>query len=284
MIIQRRQVSLTHIRQRIVSYGLLGLVTIFVALPIVWLLISTIKRSVEYLTYPVVVFPKVVQWVNYAQVFQLLPFGRYASQTLFLATTSAVLTMITSSLAGFAFARIRAPGRKNLFSVVLALMIVPTIVTVIPQFVVFSKLHLTNTYWPWILWGLSASPFHIFLFRQFFAGVPKELEDAAEIDGCNIFRTFWQVFLPVAQPVMATSFIFTFTAVWGDWFTPMIYLSDRNTTLAVKLATAYVDPQGNTLVPTTLAACIIYILPMVIMFFFAQKYIMEGAIRSGLKG
>lgn len=276
--------SILYIWRRTVSYVTLGMVTIFVGLPIIWLLLTSFKKSTEYLTYPLIILPKTPQWINFIQVFELIPFWRYAGQTLFLALTYSILCMITSSMAGFAFSRLRAPGRGKLFSIVLALMIVPGIVTVIPQFVVFSKLHLTNTYWPWILWGLTASPFQIFLFRQFFASIPRELEDAAEIDGCGLFRTYWQVFLPNAKPVLATSFIFSFSYVWGDWFTPMIYLSDSNTTLAVKLASAYVDPQGNQLVPTTLAACVIYMMPMIIMFFFAQKYIMAGAIRSGIKG
>ena len=270
--------------RRASSYVALLMVSVFIALPIAWLILTSLKKSTEYLTYPIVIWPKIIQWINYNQVFSIIPFWKYAAQTLYLAATYSILCMLSSSMAGFAFARVRAPGRAKWFAVILALMIIPGIVTVIPQFVVFSRLHLTNTYWPWILWGLTASPFQIFLFRQFFASIPKELEDAAEIDGCNLYRTYWQVFLPNAKPVLATSFIFSFSYVWGDWFTPMIYLSDQNTTLAVKLASAYVDPQGNQLVPTTLAACVIYMLPMVIMFFFAQKYIMAGAIRSGIKG
>jgi multiple sugar transport system permease protein len=153
--------------------------------------------------------------------------------------------------------------------------------------VIFAKLGLTNSYWPWFLWGISASPFHIFLFRQFFTGIPKELEDAAEVDGAAPFRIFWQIFLPNAKAALATSFILNFVGVWGDWLAPVIYLDDSKTTLAVKLATATYsnpgDPTGQILVTLTLAAAVIYTIPPVIMFFIAQKNIMEGIVTTGLK-
>lgn len=284
MTAQQERFSFRKAARLTTSYGVLILVTILISSPVVWLLITSLKIPIEYLSYPIQFLPKVPQWDNYAQVFTLMPFWRYAWQTFRLAMSFSILCVITSSMAGFAFARIPVPGRNRLFSIIVALIIIPAIVTVIPQFIVFAKLRLTNTYWPWILWGLTASPFHIFLFRQFFAGVPKELEDAAEVDGCSLLRTYWQVFLPNAKPVLATSFIFNFSWVWGDYFAPIIYLNDAKTTLAVKLSIAYVDPQNNPLVTVTLAACAVYMLPLVIAFFLGQKHIIQGALTSGLKG
>jgi len=284
MTVQQERFSFRKAARLTTSYGVLILVTILISSPVVWLLITSLKIPIEYLSYPIQFLPKVPQWDNYVQVFTLMPFWRYAWQTFRLAMSFSILCVITSSMAGFAFARIPVPGRNRLFSIIVALIIIPAIVTVIPQFIVFAKLRLTNTYWPWILWGLSASPFHIFLFRQFFAGVPKELEDAAEVDGCSLLRTYWQVFLPNAKPVLATSFIFNFSWVWGDYFAPIIYLNDAKTTLAVKLSIAYVDPQNNPLVTVTLAACAVYMLPLVIAFFLGQKHIIQGALTSGLKG
>jgi len=284
MTVQQERFSFRKAARLTTSYGVLILVTILISSPVVWLLITSLKIPIEYLSYPIQFLPKVPQWDNYVQVFTLMPFWRYAWQTFRLAMSFSILCVITSSMAGFAFARIPVPGRNRLFSIIVALIIIPAIVTVIPQFIVFAKLRLTNTYWPWILWGLTASPFHIFLFRQFFAGVPKELEDAAEVDGCSLLRTYWQVFLPNAKPVLATSFIFNFSWVWGDYFAPIIYLNDAKTTLAVKLSIAYVDPQNNPLVTVTLAACAVYMLPLVIAFFVGQKHIIQGALTSGLKG
>jgi multiple sugar transport system permease protein len=171
-----------------------------------------------------------------------------------------------------------------LFAVVVGLIMVPTSIYIIPQFILFSQLRLTNSYWPWILWGLGASPFHIFLFRQFFLGFPKDLEDAAEVDGANILRIFLQIILPNAKAVLATSFILNFLFVWGDWFLPLIYLTDKNTTLAVKLISSYVNPQGYPIVTPTLAASVLYTIPPIMMFFFVQRYIMQGVVTSGLKG
>lgn len=284
MTVQQERFSFRKAARLTTSYGVLILVTILISSPVVWLLITSLKIPIEYLSYPIQFLPKVPQWDNYVQVFTLMPFWRYAWQTFRLAMSFSILCVISSSMAGFAFARIPVPGRNRLFSIIVALIIIPAIVTVIPQFIVFAKLRLTNTYWPWILWGLTASPFHIFLFRQFFAGVPKELEDAAEVDGCSLLRTYWQVFLPNAKPVLATSFIFNFSWVWGDYFAPIIYLNDAKTTLAVKLSIAYVDPQNNPLVTVTLAACAVYMLPLVIAFFLGQKHIIQGALTSGLKG
>lgn len=265
-------------------YGILVGGAFLLGLPVLWFLVSSLKTESEYIAYPIRFLPRVPIWQNYVDAVTLIPYWRYAGQTTLLAVIFATLTVLTSALAGFAFARIRAPGRNTLFTIVLALLIVPAIVTTIPQFIVFSRLRLTNTYWPWVLWGLSASPFHIFLFRQFFTTIPRQLEDAAEVDGCGVLRVFWQIFLPNSYPVIATSFIFNFSWTWSDWFTPLIYLDDQKTTLAVKLTRGYQNPQGFSLVMPTLAAAAIYILPLIVIFFIGQKYIIQGVVTSGIKG
>jgi multiple sugar transport system permease protein len=272
--------------RRLLTYVFLGLVTVLVGTPVFWLLITSLKRDVEYLSYPITFLPVVPQWNNYLQVFDpRYHFLEHAGMTVFLAVTYSTLCVISSAMSGFAFARfpdVRAS--KRLFWIVVAMIIVPTIVTVIPQFMILSKLRLTGTYWPWVLWGLSGSPFHIFLFRQFFLSFPKELEDAAEVDGCSPFGIFWRIFLPNAQPVIATSFILNFVWVWGDWFTPLIYLKADNTTLAVLINTVFRDPAGNLITTLTVAGTVIYILPMVVVFFLGQRYILQGVVTSGLAG
>jgi multiple sugar transport system permease protein len=271
---------------RALSYAILILTASLLALPIIWLVLTSLKEDTEYLSYPIHILPAVPQWANYVKVFQLSDFSfvKYGGQTLFLALAYTLLSSFTSAMAGFAFSRYQVPGRDRLFTIILALLILPAIVIIIPQYILFARLHLTNTYWPWILWGLAASPFHIFMFRQFFASFPRELEDAAEADGCGPFRLFAQIFLPNAKPVLATSFIFNFSMVWGDYFTPLIFLNDSKTTLGVKLATAFVDPQGHPFTTLTLAANVIYALPLVLLFFLGQKYILKGVLTSGLKG
>lgn len=270
--------------KKALTYLVLGVVTTFILLPEVWLLVTSLKKNTEYLSPQITFLPAVAQWNNYIQVFTMIPFSNYVRNSLVLGVTFTALCVMSSSLTGYAFARLQAPGKNMLFSIVIALLMIPAIVTVIPQFVIFSQVKLTGTYWPWVLWGIAGSPFHIFLFRQFFTAFPRELEEAAELDGCSPIRVFLEIFVPNAQPVLATSAILNFMWVWSDWFNPIIFLSDANTTLAVKLNYAYVTPQGQQLMPVVLAACVLYVLVPVAIFFLGQKYILQGIVTSGLKG
>jgi ABC-type glycerol-3-phosphate transport system permease component len=271
----------------LLSYAILYAVTLVITIPVIWMILSSLKSEPEFTRYPPVVLADPIRWDNYWRAITWIPFFRYTWNSTFLSTMFATLTVLTSAMVGFAFARLEAPGKAKMFAIVISLLMVPAIVTLIPQFVVFARIGLTNSYWPWFLWGIAASPFHIFLFRQFFTGIPKELEDAAEVDGAAPFRIFWQIFLPNAKPALATSFILNFVGVWGDWVAPVIYLDDAKTTLAVKLATpTYTNPgdvSGQIFVTLTLAAAIIYTIPPVIMFFLAQRNIMEGVVTTGLK-
>jgi multiple sugar transport system permease protein len=268
------------------SYGLLIGVAFLLMLPIIWLLITSLKQNTEYLSYPIVFLPAVPQWNNYAQVFApVFHFLRHAGMTTLLAASFSTLCVFSSALSGYAFARYRdVDASRKLFGLIVALLMIPSIVTMIPSFMVFAKLHLTGTYWPWILWGLAGSPYHIFLFRQFFLSFPKELEDAAEVDGCTPFGTFWRIFLPNARAAVATSFIINFMWVWGDWLTPRIYLRADNTTLAVLINTVFVNPQGQLLTTLTISGIVIYTLPIVVIFFLSQRYILKGMLTSGLAG
>ncbi|MBV7330398.1 carbohydrate ABC transporter permease [Chloroflexi bacterium TSY] len=273
--------------RKLVSYLILYSVSLIIAAPVVWMLLSSVKSEPEFTQYPPVIVADPLRWDNYVSALTWISYFRYTWNSTFLATMFSTLTVITSAMVGFAFARLDAPGKGKLFAIVISLLMVPAIVTIIPQFVIFARLRLTNTYWPWFLWGIAASPFYIFLFRQFFTAIPTELEDAAEVDGAGPFLVFWRIFLPNAKPALVTSFILNFVAVWGDWIAPVIYLDDAKTTLAVKLATpTYSNPgdvSGQIFVTITLAAAIIYSIPPVIMFFLAQRNIMEGVVTTGLK-
>jgi len=271
----------------VLSYALLYFTVAVMAAPVVWMILSSLKSEPEFTQYPPIILADPIRWDNYWSALTWIPFFRYTWNSTFLATMFATFTVTTSAMVGFAFARLEAPGKAKLFAIVVSLLMVPSIVTIIPQFVIFARLGLTNSYWPWFLWGIAASPFHIFLFRQFFTAIPRDLEDAAEVDGAGPFRVFWQIFLPNAKPALATSFILNFVGVWGDWVAPVIYLDDVKTTLAVKLATpTYTNPgdvSGHIFVTITLAAAVIYTIPPAIMFFIAQKNIMEGVVTTGLK-
>jgi multiple sugar transport system permease protein len=276
--------SFTTRLNRWLIYAVLILVLIFILTPVGWLLVSSLKKPSELLAYPIAFLPKVPQWTNYVLVFTRQPFIQVALRTVVLAITAGTIQVFTSAMCGYAFARYQGPGNRILFPFVVALLILPQIVTLIPQFIVYTRLHLTNTYFPWYLAALGTSAYFIFMFRQFFYNFPKELEEAAEIDGCGPLRIFLQIFLPNAQPVLATASIFAVTGIWGDYLTPILYLSENKTLLAVKIATSYVDPKGIALPTVSLAANVVFMLPLVILFFFGQKYIMKGVVTSGLKG
>jgi ABC-type glycerol-3-phosphate transport system permease component len=265
-------------------YATLITAAILFTIPVFWLVISSLKLNTEFGAYPIQILPRTPIIRNYYDALTTIPFFLYMGRSFALASVYTLLTVISSALAGFGFARHRAPGRDKLFILVVAMTMAPMIVTIIPQFILYSRLGLVGTYWPWVLWGISGSPFHIFLFRQFFAGFPKELEDAAEIDGCNRLRIFRQIFLPNAGAVIAASSIFAFQWVWGDFFLPAIFLNDGQATLAMKLATAYVDPKGYPLYTQTMAAVVIFVLPLIAVFFTAQRYIIRGVVTTGVKG
>jgi ABC-type glycerol-3-phosphate transport system permease component len=260
------------------SYGILLLVSLFLMIPVFLLVTSSLKTGDEFRSFDVKLFPSVPQWRNYIGIFRYSDFLEIAVRTGILSIVFAGITTLSSSLTGYAFARYRAPGSKQLFIVVVSMLIIPIIATIIPQYILYARLGMINTYWPWILSALAGTPLYIFLFRQFFLGFPKDLEDAAEVDGCSPLRLYAAIFLPNAKPAIATVMIFAFMSVWGDYFTPLIFLNPDKTLLGVALANYFGRSTG------VLAATVLYILPVVVVFFFAQKYILQGVVTTGLKG
>jgi ABC-type glycerol-3-phosphate transport system permease component len=256
---------------------------LFVA-PFFWIVVTALKTPAETAAFPVQFWPSQPAWQNFVQAVTQVPFWAYAANSVILATTYASLTTLSSALVGFGFARLKGRGKRPLFLVMLSTMMLPAIVTLIPTFVLFARLGLVGTYWPWVLWGLASSPFLIFLYRQFFSAIPAELEEAAILDGCGYGRMFWRIFLPLSVPVLVTAFLLSFVWVWGDYVAPTLFLSQDNTTLAVALAAGYVDPKGNTLPNVQAAGALLYILPEIVVFFFAQRYFVRGIVTSGLKG
>jgi len=263
------------------TYGPVLIAATLFALPLFWVLVTSLKKQSEYGS---ALFPAEPQWLNYELAVALADFAHFAANSLFLSGAYAFLAVLVSALVGYGFARHEGPGRNKLFVLVLATWMVPNLVLFVPQFVMFARLGLTNTYWPWILWGLGGSPFAIFLFRQFFASFPRELDDAAEVDGAGPLRIFLQIYLPNAGPALAASAIFMFLWVWGDWLYPALLLHQDNTTLAVRMANAYADPHGNPLQTVTMAGVVLYILPLIAFFAFAQRFIVRGIVTTGIKG
>lgn len=252
--------------------------------PFLWLIDIAMKRPAELSAFPVEFLPSHLYWDNFLQAFTSINFLAYTGNSIILSGVYAILVTLSSSLVGFGFARLKAPGKRALFLIMLSTMMLPSIVTLLPTYMVFAQLNMINTYWPWVFWGLMSSPFLVFLFRQFFSAIPGELEEAAILDGCGYGRIFWRIFLPLAIPAMVTAFLLSFTTVWGDYLTPLLLLSPDNTTLSVAMTAGYVDPHGNALITVQAAGALFYVIPEVILFFFAQRYFVRGIVTSGLKG
>ncbi len=251
--------------------------------PFAWLVLAAVKTKAEWVSLPTHLLPTHTQWGNFSDALTLVNFPAYAANSLFLSSLYAVLVTLFSALVGFGFARLRGPGKRSLFVVILSTMMLPQILTVIPTYVLFSRVGLVDTYWPWVLWGIGTSPYLVFLFRQFFSAIPADLEDAAIIDGLGYGRIFLRIFLPLSRPALLTSFLISFVWIWGDYISPALFLDSSKSTLSVAL-TQYLDPHGNPIDTVQAAAASLYILPVLILFMFAQRYFIRSVVSSGIKG
>jgi len=262
---------------------LLGLAVLFAG-PFGWLLLAALKTRAEWATVPARILPSEAQWQNFTQALTDINFLAYTANSLFLSTVYAVLVTATSAFVGFGFARLRGRGRHALFLVVLSTMMLPQILTLLPTYVLFARIGLVNTYWPWVLWGLGASPYLVFLFRQFFAAIPRELEDAAIVDGCGWIRMFVRIFLPLSWPALITSLLLSFTWTWGDYIAPALLLDVDHTTLSVAITSWYRDPRGSAIPTVQAAGAALYMIPVLLIFLFAQRYFIRSVVTSGIKG
>ncbi|MFE4799385.1 carbohydrate ABC transporter permease [Streptomyces sp. NPDC056708] len=264
-------------------YMVLVCVLVVLLSPFVWLGITAVKAPSELRAVPIHWWPHEPTWSNFQQALTRIDYLGYARNSLMIAGMYAVLVTLASAWAGFGFARLNAPGKRIIFGVLLSTMMLPGVITLIPTYLLFAKFHLVNTYMPWVLWGLAGAPYLIFLFRQFFSNMPKELEEAAIVDGCGQIRIFWRIFLPQSWPVIATSLMLSFSWTWGDYLAPALLLDDDRTTLAVKLATGYATPSGAPLNNLVAAGAVMYVVPVLVLFLIMQRGFMSGVATSGLK-
>jgi multiple sugar transport system permease protein len=225
------------------------------------------------------------RWDNYVRALspEKMNFWPALSNTVVITTLSVVGQIISCSLVGFGFARFRFRGRNILFMIMLSTLMLPAQVTMIPVFVLFRGMGMIDTFWPLIIPMWLASPFFVFMFRQFFAQIPEELIEAARIDGAGNWRIYWQLMLPLSGPVIAIVAIYTFLASWNDFLGPLIYLnSPENRTLALAL-NAFRGQYGISDVHLLMAASVVCMLPCIVLFFAMQKYFVESVAMSGLK-
>jgi len=253
-------------------------------MPFAWMLGSSFKPIGSGIKFPPQFIPNPVVFTNYPYVFKTITFFKYLLNSLTIVAGVLVGEVLSASVVGFAFARLRFPGRNTLFMLLLATMMIPYPVTMVPTFIVFRLIRWVDTYLPLIVPAFAAPPFAVFLMRQFFMTINRELDDAAKVDGCNEILTLFRILMPLSMPALTTIAIFSFTANWNDFLGPLIYLSSADKyTLALGINYLRSFRGGGDLAPQ-MAASVMFVTPCVILFFVAQKYFVQGIVTTGLKG
>ena len=269
--------------RRWLAYATLTALSVIFLVPFAWLLLSSFKQESQIFTWPPQWLPRPFWPRNYVQMFELAPLLHYLKNTLLVSALGVTGTVMSSALVGYGFARLRAPGMRILFGLCLATLMLPSQVTMIPVYLLFSKLGWIDTHLPlWVPAWFGGGAWNIFLFRQFFAAIPRELEEAAMLDGAGRLTIFFRIILPNAKPALAVVTVFAIQGFWTDIFGPVIYLnSQENYTLALGVTTL-IGAQVTRFGPL-MAASVMMTLPMIILYFFVQRYIAEGIVTTGIK-
>jgi multiple sugar transport system permease protein len=275
-----------RLRARLVNLLALAVLTIaslMVLLPILWTISTSLRLPRESFTLPPKWLPTDFRWENYAEVFEAAPFGLYILNSFKVTFSIVIGQLVTASMAAYAFARLRFPGRDVLFIVLMSAMMVPLFVTIIPIFLLVRNLNLADTHASLILPALI-TPFGVFLLRQFFMTIPVELEEAAKIDGASPWQIFLKVILPLGAPGLSVLAILSFNAHWNEFFRPLIFLNSwENFTVPLGLVTLR-GYMGTGSVSVVVAGVTIALVPIVILFVLAQRYLIEGIALTGIKG
>jgi multiple sugar transport system permease protein len=260
----------------------LACIGILYFLPFFWLISTSFKELGQIFRLPPVWIPNPIRWQNYPEALSYFPFVRQLMNTLFVCLSSVVLALTSSVLVAYSFSRLRWPGRDICFLVMLSTMMLPYQVTMIPLFIIFRSLGWVNTFLPLILPNAFGAPFFIFMLRQFYLGLPKELDEAAIIDGCSPFGVLWHVILPLSKPALATIGLFQFLGSWNDFLGPLIYLNDPvkyTLSLGIQVFISTNGVQWSWM----MAATTVLTVPVVILFFFTQRTFIQGIALTGLK-
>jgi len=278
-----RRISISRMLILIVLF--IGAVIMFA--PFAFLISSSLKTETQVFQYPVQWIPNPVRWMNYVESLTQKPFFLYFRNTMLIVIFNQIAILFTASLCGYGFARIDFPGRNFWFGVALATMMLPYYVTMVPQFILFTRLGWMDSYRPLIIpYFFGGGAFNVFLFRQFFKTIPEDFSDAARMDGCSEFGIYWRIFVRLSTPVFITVSIFTFMASWNDFIGPLLYInSPEKFTIALGLSTyRSMMGVGRTRWDLLMAASVAMTAPVVILFFILQRYFIKGVVMSGIKG
>lgn len=266
------------------SYLLLCSVTLVIAAPFIWMVITSLKAPTKVFEFPPKLIPDPIVFYNYVEIFKVQPnFSLYYYNSLYIAILVTAGTAIVSSLAGYSFAKLRFPFKGAIFLMLLSSMMIPTEATAIPMFSWMTKLKLTNTHFPLIVPPILGGTFGLFMMRQYFITIPSEIDEAAKVDGCNPWKTYTLIMLPMAAPAIASLSLITFLGSWNDFFGPLIYLSSSKLytlPLGVSMFTTEAGSQWNLIMVASVLATV----PLLTVFFFTQKQFIESISMTGVKG
>ena len=264
------------------AHAFLLLVTAGFAIPFVWLLLTSLKPSDQIFEFPPSWLPREFKWSNYTEAMAFIPLWQYAKNTLFVSLSGTLATVVSCTLVAYGFSVVRWRGSNVFFLIMLATVMLPSQVTTIPTFLIFKNLGWIGSYRPLIIPAFFANAFFVFLFRQFFRTLPRDLIEAAQIDGCSHFEIWWRVVLPLSRPVIAVVAFFSFGAYWNDFMGPLMYLNnDKMYTLSLGLQ-QFVGQQSAKW-ELLMAASTLMILPVLALYLFLQKAFVEGINLTGLK-
>jgi len=267
----------------VLMYTVTIIMSVFSLFPLYWMFRSSFMTSEQIFAVPMIWVPDKISLDNFREAINAIPFLKYLLNTMLIVTLNVVGNVVSSSMGGFGFARMRFPGRNIIFSMVLATMMIPSTVLLIPQFFGYTKLGLYDTFVPLIAPAFFMNAFFIFMFRQFFQTLPLDYDEAAFIDGASYPRIYSRIVMPMCKPVIATVCVFSFMGSWNDFFGPLIYLqSESKYTLALGLLAF--RSQFKSEWHYLMAISSLITIPMIIMYFFAQRQFIQGISFSGLKG
>jgi ABC-type glycerol-3-phosphate transport system permease component len=271
--------------QTFVIHAILIAGAIIVMIPLAWMLSTSLKVPSQVNTFPPIWIPDPVVWSNYVSAVTIfpVPFYIFVRNSLFMSLSITIGTVMSNAIVAFAFARLRFRGSRVLFLIVLSTMMLPGQVTMIPLFILFSKLGWVNTYNPLIVPSFFGSAYFIFLLRQFYATIPREMDDAARIDGCGILGTFFRIILPMSKAALGITAIFAFSWSWNEFLGPLIYLSKMET-FPLALALSYLRGTYRVLWSELMVVSFIAMVPPLILFFIAQRSYIQGIVITGVKG
>lgn len=278
-----RRSGLQEIMLRILLYLAILIGAVIFAMPFYWMIRTALMPKFEVYKFPPLWIPSELIWSNFQKPFAVFSFTRWFLNTAIIAVLSMIGTTLTASMTGFSFARLRFPLRDFLFIVVLATMILPEHIRMIPNYLLYTRLGWVDTFLPLIMPNWFAPAFFVFLLRQFFLTIPRDYDDAAYIDGCNPLSLFWRIHLPLSLPALGVVNIFQLTFIWNDFINPLIYLH-KEPQFTVALGLRLFQGRMSNNMQDLMAASLLAVLPTLIIFFFAQRYFVQGIVVSGVKG